>query len=80
MSKSGIVMVLILLFGWRSTVQHKTDLLYLNFLPKFDQLPFDLNQNYTLSVFDLQAVYNGIYFLRIGNNTDADAYKIIVNQ
>ncbi len=47
MSKSGILIVLISLFCLKSASQNKADSLYLNFQPRFDKLPFHLNQNYT---------------------------------
>jgi len=37
-------------------------------------------QGSTLSVFDLQTVYNGVYFLKISDNSNSNTFKIIVNK
>jgi hypothetical protein len=37
-------------------------------------------QGSTLSVFDLQTVYNGVYFLKISDNHNSNTFKIIVNK
>jgi hypothetical protein len=37
-------------------------------------------QGSTLSVFDLQTVYNGVYFLKINDNNNSNTFKIIVNK
>ncbi|WP_162128228.1 MbnP family protein [Flavobacterium phycosphaerae] len=47
MSKKEILVVLVLLFCFKSTAQSKNDSLSLNFKAKFNTLPIELNQSYT---------------------------------